>query len=167
MNLYLKDGDRFLKFEISEKNGELEISAGKKKYTVSLNEMDDNVYSLVLNNRSVTVEATEVDGGWRIVLNQHVYHIPVLSERQKIESEILGSEEDLGAEGGIYAPMPGLVLKIEVSEGQKVRPGQPLLIMEAMKMENEIKAHSAGRVDEILVQEQQKVEKDDLLLRIV
>ena len=62
--------------------------------------------------------------------------------------------------------MPGLVLKIEVERGQAIRVGQPLVIMEAMKMENEIRSQIDGTIQEVLIKENQKVEKNDLLLKI-
>ena len=60
--------------------------------------------------------------------------------------------------------MPGLVLKIEVEVDQEVEAGQGLIIVEAMKMENELKAPRRGRVDEVAVREGQAVEAGALLL---
>ncbi len=64
----------------------------------------------------------------------------------------------------IKAPMPALVVRVEVEIGQKVKPGQGLLILEAMKMENEIKAHSAGIIKEIYATKGKPVEKGELLM---
>ncbi len=55
---------------------------------------------------------------------------------------------------------------MEVKEGDTVQTGQPLIIMEAMKMENEIRSQVDGEIQEILVKENQKVEKNDLLLKV-
>lgn len=65
----------------------------------------------------------------------------------------------------LLAPMPGLILKILVEEGQAIRKGDPLLILEAMKMENVFKAHADGQVMTIHVQEKQAVEKGAELIR--
>ena len=62
--------------------------------------------------------------------------------------------------------MPALVVKVEVSVGEEVKEGQGLLILEAMKMENEIKCHQAGKVKEILVSKGKPVEKGELLMRL-
>lgn len=64
------------------------------------------------------------------------------------------------------APMPGLVLSIAVTEGQEVKEGEPLLILEAMKMENVIKAVADGVVNKIEVKEGAAVEKGQLLIAI-
>jgi len=68
--------------------------------------------------------------------------------------------------GGTSTPMPGLVLRLEVDEGQSVTPGMGLVVLEAMKMENEIRAQSAGTVRRIHVKTGQAVEKGTPLLEI-
>jgi len=66
----------------------------------------------------------------------------------------------------IKAPMPGKILKINVSEGDAVKEGDTVLILEAMKMENEIIANSSGKVKKISVSVNDMVETDDTLLII-
>ena len=68
--------------------------------------------------------------------------------------------------GEIHAPMPGLVLEINVSEGQEVEKGDPLLILEAMKMENVIKAPGNGIIKKIHVEKGNPVEKNELLVEL-
>ena len=67
----------------------------------------------------------------------------------------------------IVAPMPGKIVKVLVSENQEIARGQGLLVIEAMKMQNEIRAHRAGRVERIYAQEGTGVEAGFRLLRIV
>lgn len=66
----------------------------------------------------------------------------------------------------VRAPMPGLVLNVLVSEGQTVKDGDPLLILEAMKMENIIKATGDGTIGKILVGNQDAVEKNQVLIEM-
>ncbi|MTI94523.1 MAG: biotin/lipoyl-binding protein [Firmicutes bacterium] len=68
--------------------------------------------------------------------------------------------------GAVTAPMPGTVLKVIAAEGDTVSAGQPLLILEAMKMENKITAPAAGTVSEIAVSQGQSVDTGQLLVRI-
>jgi biotin carboxyl carrier protein len=166
MEIYISEKNNLKKFEVIENNGLLEISNGKKAYQVDLKLLDKNLFSLMINNQSYTFEAVENGKEIKIILNQHEYSVPVLNHREKIEEEILGSSSLLEEKGEIRAPMPGLVLKIEVQKGNTVAVGQPLIIMEAMKMENEIRSQIDGKIQEVKVTENQKVEKDDLLLRI-
>ena len=69
-------------------------------------------------------------------------------------------------EGGITAPMPGLVLTIKVKEGDTVQAGQALLVMEAMKMENAITASYNGTVARIYVREGDSISEGDLLVEV-
>jgi len=70
------------------------------------------------------------------------------------------------AEGGILAPMPGLVLTIRAKEGDTVVAGQALLVMEAMKMENAITTPYAGTVSKIYVREGDTIGEGDLLVDV-
>ena len=65
----------------------------------------------------------------------------------------------------VDAPMPGRVLKLYAKKGIKISVGDPLLSLEAMKMENIIKAEGEGVVDEILIKEDQVVDKGAILIR--
>lgn len=67
----------------------------------------------------------------------------------------------------LKAPMPGLVLKILVEEGQEIKKGEPLLILEAMKMENVFKASADATIGQIMVEEGQAVEKSAILIELV
>jgi len=64
----------------------------------------------------------------------------------------------------VRAPMPGLVVRVEVEPGQEVKAGQGVVIIEAMKMENELKAEAVGVVSRVLVQQGQAVEKGAVLV---
>ena len=75
-----------------------------------------------------------------------------------------GVSEESGGPKPLRAPMPGLVVKIEADEGDDVFQCQGLIIVEAMKMENELKSDGAGRISRILVEPGQTVEKDQVLV---
>ena len=62
--------------------------------------------------------------------------------------------------------MPGLVVRVNVRPGDQVRPGQGLVVMEAMKMENELRAHAGGRVKTVLVAAGMAVEKGTVLVEL-
>ncbi len=69
-------------------------------------------------------------------------------------------------DGRVKAPIPGLVTRLLVKQGETVEPGQPLLILEAMKMENEIRAPRGGIVQQLHVQAGESVARDALLVEI-
>jgi acetyl/propionyl-CoA carboxylase alpha subunit len=80
-------------------------------------------------------------------------------------SNAAGSEA-VGAHGVVRAPMPGLILAVNVKQGDDVARGQPLLVMEAMKMEHTLVAGGAGKVRELTVSQGSRVRDGDALLRI-
>ena len=67
-------------------------------------------------------------------------------------------------QGAVISPMPGTVVKVLVKEGDEVKAGQPVLVLEAMKMENEITAEKDGKIVKIAVAEGQAVAKDEVLV---
>jgi biotin carboxyl carrier protein len=166
MKIYIPQRNKFSEFEVVENGESLKVSNGKQTSLVNIRQLDDSHFSLIIDNRSIVIEAHRSDGEIQIVINQNGYIIPVLNERKKIEAEILGGTENVDSKGDVLAPMPGLILRIEAEKGQTIHVGQPLVIMEAMKMENEIRSQINGTIQEVLVREDQKVEKNDLLLKI-
>jgi len=148
---------------IKEKEGELQVELGRKEIDADLTELKKNkIYSLLIDNRAYDLEIRRKNGEFEINYGGRKYSGEILEETlAKLKStapkEVLKQKEQ-------KAPMPGLIVKIEVEEGQIVKMGEGILIMEAMKMENEIKSSYEGKVKKILVSEKQTVDKDQLLL---
>ena len=71
-----------------------------------------------------------------------------------------------GGKLAIKAPLPGIILEISVKEGDKVNKGQKLAVMEAMKMENEIKAEKDGEIVSVKVTQGQSVLQDEVIIEI-
>lgn len=166
MKIYIPQKNKFSEFEVIKNGDSLKISNGKQTSLINLKHLDDSYFSLIIDNQSIVIEAHRSEGKIRIVINQNEYIVPVLNERKKIEAEIMGGAENIDSQGEVLAPMPGLILRIEVEKGQTIHVGQPLIIMEAMKMENELRSKINGTIQDVLVKEDQKVEKNDLLLKI-
>lgn len=166
MKMFIPKNKGFTEFDIAEDDELLKILDGDQLHHVDLKPLNGNLFSLLIDNQSIIIEAIQTEKAIRVSLNQHEYDLTVLNARQKIEAEISGGSDRLATAGEVRAPMPGLILKIEIEKGKLVQTGQPLMIMEAMKMENEIRSQVDGEVAEVLVKENQKVEKNDLLIRI-
>ncbi|HHI80162.1 MAG TPA: biotin/lipoyl-binding protein [Planctomycetes bacterium] len=92
-------------------------------------------------------------------------HVEILDEREKIAQRVQGKGG--GTDPEIRASMPGVVVAVEVQEGQQVQKGQTLLVLEAMKMQNPIQAEADGLVEQIQVKAGDTVTGGDLLLRVV
>ncbi len=129
---------------------------------------DSNVWNLVLDGRSYTLCARKRNGRgeWQIDIDGRRLEALALDERRRAIRELAGTVTATHGPVEVKAPMPGLVIKVEVAADDEVHKGQGLIIIEAMKMENELKATMTGRVGEVLVEAGQTVDKGEPLLVI-
>jgi pyruvate carboxylase subunit B len=112
------------------------------------------------------LSVTEGNGSW--VLTSDGFRVPVtvLDARARAVRLAAGSGSAKKGLGIVKAPMPGKVLRILVEQGQAVEAGQGLIVVEAMKMENELKAAAAGTVKRLIAKSGDKVEKGTPLLEL-
>jgi biotin carboxyl carrier protein len=119
------------------------------------------------DNKSWNVEVVSVDRESKMVgvkVNGTIYNVSLRDRFDQLLKE-LGMESSGGkTHSDVKAPMPGLVLEVLVSPGQEVEKDTPLLILEAMKMENVIKSPASGTIKSIGVKKGQAVEKNELLV---
>ncbi len=104
--------------------------------------------------------------GVGVIAHGHRFYASVESERMRTLSAALGEKAGGPGEGTIVSPMPGRVLKILVAEGDEVTTGQPLIVVEAMKMENELACGRDGKVLKIHVTPGQNVESGARLIEV-
>jgi pyruvate carboxylase subunit B len=125
------------------------------------------VRSLLLDDRSIPLIARPgaKEGQWDLAVRGHRLNVSVVDERTRAIREMTGTVDE-SAEKTLTAPMPGLVVRIEVEVGDRVAAGQGIVIVEAMKMENELKAPADGVVASVAVAPGQTVEKGALLLTL-
>jgi 3-methylcrotonyl-CoA carboxylase alpha subunit len=126
---------------------------------------DGEVYSLLINGRSHEVRVAPAAGQLEVSL--HSTTIPV-EVRHPLEKLLQSSRRTAAGGGGetVTAPMPGLVVALRVKPGETVAAGQPVAIVEAMKMQNELVARHGGIVSEVLVAERASVSAGQPLMRI-
>jgi len=126
------------------------------------------VCHLVLDGRSHTfaVGAPASSGKWTLVDRGEMVEVEVLDERTRHIQSLVGAGKTQKGGGTVKAPMPGLVVKVLVEPGDPVAAGQGLVVLEAMKMENEIKAAAAGVVESVAVSQGQAVEKGAALVML-
>ena len=106
----------------------------------------------------------DAEGHLVVRINGVRREVRVMDERAKLLEKMGMSVTAGAASGDVKAPMPGKVLQVLVQPGASVEEGQPLLVLEAMKMENMIKAVASGVVSEVPISEGQAVEKGALLV---
>jgi biotin carboxyl carrier protein len=126
--------------------------------------VDPHTCSVFLNQTAVTVVSERSEGSYQVLLNHNPKQVRVETRRDRLLRQYSPSSENTRKRLEVRAPMPALIVRIEVAVGEGISPGQGLLVLEAMKMENEIKAHQAGRVKEIFVTMGAPVEKGQLLM---
>jgi len=124
------------------------------------------LYHLVWGTRSAEVIVLQQSDGWLVGRGGETWVVEVRDEARLQARALTGSGPRRDGAELVRAPMPGLVLRVEVEPGQTVVPGSGLVVLEAMKMENEIRAPVSGRVKAVLVKAGQTVEKGSVLLEL-
>lgn len=120
-----------------------------------------------LATESWTVACQELEGRrWALGAAGERFEAEVLDDRSKQIEELTGRGRKVVPGGVLKAPMPGLVVRVEVSAGQAVEAGEGLVVVEAMKMENELRAISPGVVERVHVQPGDRVEKGAALVTL-
>ena len=124
-------------------------------------------YSVLLDGRSRSVIVESVSESGMTIRTSSGRRTITWKDRRALLLESMGFESgrDRG-EREVRAPMPGLVLDVLVEVGQEVRSGDGLVVLEAMKMENELRAATAGTVHSVRVAAGEAVAKDALLIEI-
>lgn len=132
------------------------IDGGAPK-TIDAERLEDSVIGLIQGTRAHEVEVEEDGDALNLLVSEEIIHLELIDERKK---RLQPAKAAGGVEGKflLRAPMPGKVVKILVEPGADVAEGQGLVIIEAMKMENELRSARAGKVTAIFVKEGQTVE---------
>lgn len=148
------------------------IALDSHRYLVDAHSMFSEIITTLIDGKSYDIDIEQqnisdpLDGRLCVRVRGRVVYLEMLDERhQKIKDAqaVRFSEQGLIK---IYSPMPGKILRVLVSEGDLVQEGQGLLVIEAMKMENELRASKSGHVKEICVKQGESVESGTLLLTI-
>ena len=114
----------------------------------------------------VVVRRGESPGRYTLWIDGFRYEVEALDERTRAIRDLSGASAAASGPAPLKAPMPGLVVRVAVQSGDVVVAGQGLVVMEAMKMENELRASSAGRVKTVHVQPGTAVDKGALLIEL-
>jgi biotin carboxyl carrier protein len=125
------------------------------------------LYSLIVNGESFEGFVYPAEKSWQVLLLGRSYTITIEDEREK---RLRTSETGFvrpGKEFTLKSPMPGLAVAVPVNEGQKVEKGQILVILESMKMQNELRAPFAGSVVRLKIKPGESVQQKQILLNIV
>jgi acetyl/propionyl-CoA carboxylase alpha subunit len=161
----------------TETASQFEIKKEKENYLLN-NELltwdmiktQANSFHILLNNQSYRAEILKADYDTKsfiIQINGKRFEIEA-HDRFDLLLKQMGMDKHSSTKvSEVKAPMPGLILEVKVSEGQTVTKGEPLLILEAMKMENVLKSPTDGIVKNIKVKKGDNVDKNAVLIQFV
>ena len=131
---------------------------------IDLRQVNDHRYSILMGRESLTLLVEKNEGSYAVMAGGVLHEVTVVSDRDRMLKDYGRRSGSTTTRFEIHAPMPALIVKVEVGVGDRVERGTGLLVLEAMKMENEVKAHQRARVKEIYVVAGKPVEKGELLM---
>ena len=140
-----------------------------KKFPIDNIKISDNEFHVLKENKSLNAEVLEADYATKeftIRVNGNKYKVAVSDKYDEL-LRALGMDKAMSNKiNDLKAPMPGLVLDVLVHEGQEIKKGDSLIVLEAMKMENILKAVSDAVVKKVRVTKSARVEKNEVLIEL-
>ena len=125
------------------------------------------LFSLLVDGQSYEAFVYPAEDLWQVLLRGRLHTVKVEDEREKRLRAASGEVISEGAEFHLQAPMPGLVIDVVVADGQEVGIGDVLVVLESMKMQNELKSPFAGKVTRLRVAPGDSVEQNQTMLSVV
>ena len=149
------------------------MSVDGKAYEIDARRMPSQIASILWEHKSYDVDLERIakksdtlDGRIHVRVRGRVLRFEILDERRIKMKEAQGFRFDVGGVANIDSPMPGKVIKLLKKDGDDVKEGEGIIVIEAMKMENELRSPKAGKVREIKVKEGDAVEAGARLAQI-
>jgi len=148
-----------------EVDGE-QVTVGGRSHAATLGAAPGTpVRQLLLDGRPESVAVESAGGGrWAVTRAGERWDVEVVDERTRHIRSLAGSGDKARGQAVLKAPMPGLVVRVQVEAGTAVVAGSGVIVLEAMKMENELRAAAAGTVRVVRVQQGEAVEKGQVLV---
>jgi biotin carboxyl carrier protein len=160
-------GDRAIELSIRESAEGLEVTLDGRRLMVDMVRVGTSQrFSLLVNDRSYDLQVWGAGGDYQVVLAQRRYGVTVEGHRAQLLKSLAAKKGSADEVQEIKAAMPGLVVKVEVEEGELVQGGDGLVIVEAMKMENEVRAPRQGIVKQVFVHQGMTVDQGQTLVLI-
>jgi biotin carboxyl carrier protein len=164
MKYYTKVNDKEYIIEIGHDN---ELLVNDEKYAIDFKILPiSGLASLLINNQSLEAVVESREEHWEVLTKGELYNVFVQDERAYRLAQARGVGFDATGEVLVKAPMPGVVIKVLVAEGEAVEKNQQVVILESMKMENELRSPRDGVVTAVKIQPGAGVEKEQVLVII-
>jgi biotin carboxyl carrier protein len=150
---------RQMTVELEERDGHLTAAVGERRYEIEVARPEAGVYVLFVGDEVYEAHVWAEGGARRVKLRDRTFEAKIIDRKHR------RGAADHGIEGRqqLTAPMPGKVVRVLCAAGDEVTAGQGIVVVEAMKMQNEIKSPKAGRVTEVRVSEGATVTANQVL----
>ena len=151
-----------------EINDDRRVVVGDREYAVDFESVSGQpVFSLLIDGHSYEAYIYPDEDGWQVLLQGDLYTVSVEDEREKRLRAAAGAVVSAGSgEFHLKAPMPGLIVAVPVADGQAVKKGDNLVILESMKMQNELKCPRDGTISRVKAKPGDSVEQNQVLVTI-
>lgn len=167
MKYFATSSDKEYVIEVQNSDGRLSVRLGEKPVEIDLSQIaDGHIFSMLRDGKSYQLFVERNARGYDVTVNGRKHVVELEDEKSRRVRKVIKADAQSQGQVELKSPMPGLIVKVHVEEGQKVARNDSLLIIEAMKMENEIRATSPGTVKEILAKDGDSVDKDTSLMII-
>ena len=165
MNFVATIGDRAERVEVTGARGRYRLMIESEVWEVDARLTAQGIYSLLIDGVSYVADVTARDGACLVGVADETYVIQVEEATRYLIRTKAGAAAGAGPQT-LTAPLPGKITHVAVEAGDTVAAGDTLLVIEAMKMENELRARAPGTVAEVRVQPGQAVNAGDVLVVI-
>ena len=128
--------------------------------------VDGSLYSLLIDGRSYALRLQAMEDCYRVQVAGETHDVKIVDERTHRLAGLRGAAGSDTGEVVIKAPMPGVIVEIAVAVGQAVEKGQTLVVLESMKMHNELAAPRAGTIKGIRVEKGQPIDKGAVMMTL-
>ena len=148
-------------------NGSGKIEINGKPVSAEVMRINNHAYLLRFGDKVFEITSNKIEKDrFGFLINGWYFDTLVRTRLQETANEFMQKKDKHAHVAEIKAPMPGLILKLKKQQGDEVKAGESLLILEAMKMENELHSSRTGKVKEVHVKEGTSVEKNTLIMTI-
>lgn len=143
------------------------ITIDGKSFIWDIVQLSEGYFHILHNKKSYKAEVVKADKSTKTFtfkINNHIHTVEVKDKFDLLLEKLGMNNASVGKVNNIKAPMPGLIIDMKVKAGNTVKAGDPLLILEAMKMENILKSPGEGTVKSVKVKKGDTVEKNQVLI---
>lgn len=155
------------KKKIISYSGNSKVLMEGKEFNCELLHLNGQTYLLRINDRFYEISSDKSDNGnFSLLIEGNRFETTIRTALQEKANSLLQQKAALHKKKEVKAPMPGMVLKVNKKAGDNIKQGETVLILEAMKMENDLRAPISGKLNEIFIEEGTAVDKGAVLFTI-